>query len=182
MTINIRAALKKIINALNNRPLEKYTMPSNTKVSTINTTGAASAHSVNTITNSTWSTNSVCTIAASIVGAANAQSGYMTTYNPTNSFSIYDGTGKELVRINKDGKVVWGEDVTIDDAAMQFSRSLNLGAEISVGINYRVRQEIRDAVFEELIDLVNTKGNLTADDLTYLHQAAKIMDKLKGVN
>ena len=49
------------------------------------------------------------------------------------------------------------------------------------GVTYGVRQRIRDAVFEELIDMANNKGTLSVDDLTYLHQAAKIMDKLKGI-
>jgi hypothetical protein len=44
-----------------------------------------------------------------------------------------------------------------------------------------VKQRMRDAVFEELIDMAKSKGSLTADDLTYLQQAAKIMDKLKGI-
>ena len=49
------------------------------------------------------------------------------------------------------------------------------------GITYSVKQRMRDAVFEELIDMANTKGILSVDDLTYLHQSAKIMDKLKGI-
>lgn len=39
---------------------------------------------------------------------------------------------------------------------------------------------MRDTVFEEMISLAKEKGSLTVEDLTYLHTAAKIMDKLKG--
>lgn len=101
---------------------------------------------------------------------------------PTSStvLTIYGSNKAELVRINNDGTVTWQDDVLVDEAANSFAQSLNIGAEKAAGITYGVKQRMRDAVFEEIISMAKEKGSLTSDDLTYLWQAAKIMDKLKG--
>ena len=95
--------------------------------------------------------------------------------------TLYGTDQKEIVRLNKDGSVTWADGINIDDAADAFGRSMALGAENIAGVTYGVKQRIRDAVFEELIDMAKSKETLTADDLTYMQQAAKIMDKLKGI-
>mgnify|MGYP003441516187 CR=1 FL=1 len=95
--------------------------------------------------------------------------------------SLHNPSNKEIVRLNNDGSVTWNDSINIDEAATAFASSIQLGAELMAGVTYGVRQRIRDAVFEELIDMANTKGTLSVDDLTYLQQAAKIMDKLKGI-
>ncbi len=95
--------------------------------------------------------------------------------------SLHNPSNKEIVRLNNDGSVTWNDSINIDEAATAFASSIQLGAELMAGVTYGVRQRIRDAVFEELIDMANNKGTLSVDDLTYLHQAAKIMDKLKGI-
>lgn len=121
-------------------------------------------------------------------GGSGGGSGYYTSaglniYAPTLSQSIItlNSSNKEIVRLNKDGSVTWADEINIDDAADAFSKSMQLGVERMAGITYGVKQRMRDAVFEELIDMASAKGTLSVDDLTYLHQAAKIMDKLKGV-
>ncbi len=76
--------------------------------------------------------------------------------------------------------VYWSKDIDIDEAATAFGKSIQLGAEISVGITYGVKQRMRDVVFEEIISMAQEKGSITAEELTYLHKAAKIIDKLKG--
>lgn len=101
----------------------------------------------------------------------------------SNIITIQGGT-KEIVRINSKGDVEWPngcDDATIDEAAKALASSLRLGTEIAAGVRANVKQKIRDAVFEEVIDIAKQKGALTADDLTYLWQSAKIVDKLKGI-
>jgi hypothetical protein len=120
-----------------------------------------------------------------IIGSINPN---FTTYTTSIStlpsvgiLDLYDTNNKEIVRLNKDGSVTWANGIEVDEAADAFARSIGQGAERSAGITYGVKQRMRDAVFEELIDMAKSKGSLTADDLTYLHQSAKIMDKLKGI-
>lgn len=97
----------------------------------------------------------------------------------TNIISLRNSNG-EIVVLNTDGSVTWADGIQIDEAAEAFSKSLSLSAEISSGITKKVKQEMRDTVFNEIISIAKEKGPLTADELTYLLQAAKIMDKLRG--
>lgn len=89
-------------------------------------------------------------------------------------------TNKEIVRVTPEGKVVWADDIEIDEAAEAFSRALSVGAELKAGITERVKRDMRDSIFEDIIEIAKQKGSLNAEDLTYLLQAAKIMEKLKG--
>lgn len=91
-----------------------------------------------------------------------------------------DNNGREIVRLNLDGTVTWNPDIEIDEAAEKFSKTLALGAEISAGLNQRIKLRMRDSVFEDLINIAKEKGSLTAEDLTYLLEASKIIEKLKG--
>lgn len=88
--------------------------------------------------------------------------------------------GKEIVKLTKDGKVEWAGDINIDEAAESFSKAITVGAEISAGITQRVKSKMRDSIFDDLINIAKDKGSLTAEDLTYLLQASKMMEKLKG--
>jgi hypothetical protein len=173
-----------------------------------NTTGTAgSTVSVGTTHNASYS-NTVIANAAYAAGNAagqvlynngtvgttytNAQPGFgaafgytmsgttMAYKSPSTVLSLYGTNNKELVKIEKDGTVKWAEDATVDEAATAFAKTLAMGVERSAGITYGVKQRMRDAVFEEMISMAKEKGSLTSDDLTYLWQAAKIMDKLKG--
>lgn len=85
---------------------------------------------------------------------------------------------KEIVRICSDGSVKWNDEIQIDAAAEALSKSLKLGVEIAAGITSRVKKEIRNSVFEDLITLAKEKGTLTADDVEYALRCCKIMDKL----
>lgn len=98
---------------------------------------------------------------------------------PSNIITL-SNNGKEIVRVNNDGSVTWNNEIDIDEAAEAFGKSLGLGAEISAGITKRVKLQMRDSVFEDLINIAKEKGSLTAEDLTYLLQASKIVEKLKG--
>jgi len=129
------------------------------------------------------------TVAASQVSNINMSynisgaSGYTTSVNNlanTSTIIFNNNNNQEIVRLNKDGSVTWSKDVDVDAAADAFGKSLQLGAERSVGITQGVKQRMRDTIFEEMIELAKIKGSLNADDLTYMLSAAKIMDRLKG--
>jgi hypothetical protein len=100
---------------------------------------------------------------------------------PPNILTIMDRSNKELVRITKEGEVIWADGFQVTEAAEVFSHTLHLSTELAAGVRYAVKQKIRDVIFQEMIDMAKEKGVLTADELTYLWQAAKIMDKLKGI-
>jgi hypothetical protein len=98
---------------------------------------------------------------------------------PTNIITFHS-QGKEIVKVNLDGSVTWANGIDVDSAAEAFARTLSLGAEQKAGISKRVKLEMRDSVFEDLIEIAKEKGSLTAEDLTYLLSASKIVEKLKG--
>ena len=93
---------------------------------------------------------------------------------------IHGKDNNEIVRLNEDGTVVWGDGIKVDEAVEAFGEVLKLNLENNSGLTHAVKQRMRDTVFEEIISMARDKGSLTVDDLTYLHQAAKIMDKLKA--
>lgn len=89
--------------------------------------------------------------------------------------------GTTLLTVHNDGSVEWASDIDVDNASIAFSSSLSIGVERAVGITTLKKQQLRDAVFEEIISIAKNKGSLTVNDLTFLHQSAKIMDKLSGI-
>jgi len=99
----------------------------------------------------------------------------------TNSVALYKINGSaEIVRLDQDGTVTWGNGIDINAAAEAFGRSLKLGAEMKVGITQNVKYKMRDSVFADIIEIAKQKGPLTADDLTYLLEASKIVERLRG--
>lgn len=105
---------------------------------------------------------------------------YAISQHAASVICVNDSNGKELVRLNRDGTVEWREGAKIDEAAEAFGKSLKIGAEIAAGITEKVKRNIRDTVFEEMIKVAEEKGSLTPDELTFMHKAIKIMDKLQG--
>lgn len=102
---------------------------------------------------------------------------------PTSIISFYSqNSSQEIVKLKLDGSVEWANGVDIDAAAEAFGKSLILGAEQKAGITHSVKLKMRDSVFEDLINIAKEKGPLTAEDLTYLLEASKIVEKLKGGN
>lgn len=102
-------------------------------------------------------------------------------YNSAAAYTLYDPTGKEIVRLEKDGSVVWAGEIDIDFAADAFSKAMTLGAELAAGIKEATKRKIRDKIFEEIISIAKDKGHLSADELTYLLEASKIIEKLNGL-
>lgn len=107
------------------------------------------------------------------------------TFNPTpnpNVIVLSGGNGnKEIVKLTREGEVIWANGIDVNAAAEAFGRSLNLSAEMRAGITDRVRHSIRDTIFGEIINIAKEKGSLTADELTLMLEASKIMEKLKGI-
>ena len=119
--------------------------------------------------------------AAANIGAYSINTANVRIHATHSNVSFNDSNGKLIVSIDDKGIVKWDNDINIDEAAKAFSSSLIIGSELAAGITYSAKQRMRDAVFIELIDIASEKGSLTADDLTYLHRSAKIIDKLKDI-
>jgi hypothetical protein len=107
----------------------------------------------------------------SSIGNINYQPPYIIQFN---------NNGKEIVKLKSDGTVEWTNGIEIDEAAEAFAKTLSMGAEMSAGITKKVKLEMRDSVFEDLIAIAKERGSLTAEDLTFLLQGSKIVEKLKG--
>ena len=147
-----------------------------------------------------YTINSSIMSAGSMIGAANYSYNTITTmpyagaqgaagsftigtnlHNATSVVAFYKGAGGgELVRLNRDGTITWSNGIDVDEAAEAFGRAISLGAEMQAGITEGTKRRMRDSVFADLIEIAKEKGTLTADDLTYLLEASKIMEKLKG--
>lgn len=142
------------------------------------TPGVSTATSVNAVTYTRPSTYAIS-------GAGNSyiSGGFMAghTYTPNVNLGILtDTAGNELVRINLDGSVTWKNGFQVDQAAEALSRSITLAAEQKAGITQKVKLQMRDSVFESIIEVARSRGSLSADDLTYMLEASKIVEKIKG--
>ena len=126
-----------------------------------------------------------------IAGGGAAGAGYagaINIPNPTFTFTMtapsniitLSNNGQEIVRLNRDGSVTWANGIDVDAAAEAFGKSLTYSAELKAGITQGVKLRMRDSVFETLINIAKEKGPLSADDLTYLLESSKIIEKLKG--
>lgn len=128
---------------------------------------------------------------AAIGGAGGAAGGssYSTITSPNFTSGVLQSVsvitlsnnGQEIVRLNIDGTVTWANGIDIDEAAKAFEKALIYGAELKAGITQNVKFSMRDSVFESLISIAKEKGPLSVEDLTYLLEASKIIEKLKGI-
>lgn len=143
-------------------------IPTYTMNSSMITGSAIAAGSVyNTITSSPYQGSSSFTIGTNL-------------HNSTSVVTFYNQSNTEIVRLNRDGTITWGNGIDVNEAAEAFARSISLGGEMQSGITQGVKHRMRDSVFADLIEIAKEKGSLTADDLTYLLEASKIVEKLKG--
>jgi hypothetical protein len=104
---------------------------------------------------------------------------YMSLTATDKYIEIQDANSQPIVTLYSDGAVIWTDSIKIDEAAESFARSLYLGAELKSGIIETSKRKMRDSVFEDLISIAREKGSLTAEDLTYMLAASKIVEKLK---
>lgn len=160
--------------------------------------GASGASVVNTVTTvgTGYTTYAIpqsynygnITIAGNGAAGAGYAAGTINVPSPTFTFTMSPATniitlsnnGQEIVRLNRDGTVTWANGIDIDAAAEAFGKSLTYSAELKAGITQGVKLRMRDSVFETLINIAKEKGPLSADDLTYLLESSKIIEKLKG--
>jgi len=158
------------------------TIPQNYSYSSIGAAGAGCVTVGNT-TGAAPNPTSWITANTGIIGAGGAMAGTFTMTLPTNIVTFSKpANNQEIVRLNTDGSVTWANGIDVDAAAEAFGHSLQMGAELKAGISKSVKLKMRDSVFEDLINIAKEKGSLTADDLTYLLEASKIVEKLKGGN
>lgn len=111
-------------------------------------------------------------------------SGFTTSLPPEYLVAFFDTSGSEILRVEPDGTVIWKGGISADtltDAQNALSRSINLSLEAKVGITEGTKRRIRDQVFDEIIGFAKERGALTADDLTFMLESSKIIEKLKGV-
>lgn len=153
-----------------------------TKVQTYNTAGAmgqghATTGNIATIGGTSGAIGGAT--GGAMVGTTNANT-FIFNPMPNNLVTVWSSSNKEIVRLNADGSVTWNSEIDVDAAAEAFGRALTMGAELSAGITKRVKLKMRDSIFEDIISIAKEKGSLTADDLTYLLEASKIVEKLKG--
>lgn len=95
------------------------------------------------------------------------------------SVTFSDSNNTEYLRITSDGKCIWREDLSNDEAAKRFSDIFQLSKELNAGITKEVKETIRDHVFEEIILACEKRGSMTVEDLRFMYESVKIMDRLK---
>lgn len=95
-------------------------------------------------------------------------------------FRINDSKGAEIVSMMNDGSIIWSDTVDINEAAVAMTTVFSLSAEKAVGITNNIKLKMRDSVFQDIINIAKEKGPLSAEELTYLLEASKIVEKLKA--
>jgi hypothetical protein len=141
-------------------------------------------NSINTVGTTPWQHN--FTVGAPAVNIGQNYSigtGYggftVGSMQPTNIL-VVSNAGNEIVRVDVNGKVTWADHINVDEAAKALAQSIRIGAELQAGITKSVKANMRDTVFEEIIEIAKKNGSLTLDELTYMYESSKIMEKLKG--
>ena len=114
-------------------------------------------------------------------GAAANYGNFTFNSSPPSIVSFFSSNNREIVKLNLDGSVTWANGIKIDEAAEAFSKSFTIGGELAAGITAGAKSRMRDSIFSDLIEIAKEKGSLSSEDLTYLLQASKIIEKLKGV-
>lgn len=138
----------------------------------------------NVLTNMTSANNGYGNTGQILTTTGNGAAQWSTTAQQTPNPDIISLRGdgnKEIVRLTKEGEVIWADGIKVDEAAEAFTRTIYLSTEMKAGITARIKSTIRNSLFDEIIHIAKVKGSLTADELTLMLEASKIMEKLKGV-
>lgn len=148
--------------------------PSTNSISTGQLTTGASYNGTYSLPTASWQSASY---------TISSTPNYTTASRSGNSVVIFhDDLGNKIVSLEANGDVIWHKPDAINEAAEAFSKSIKLGAEIQTKITKSVKLNMRDSVFNSLIEIAKDKGPLSADELTSLLEASKIIEKLKGGN
>lgn len=161
-----------------------FTANAGTAMGTINTVLTGAAGAAGNVGNGTW--YNITSAVAPPVAAGNVYNvgtGFgqfaIGNYQSSNIISLSNSNG-EIVRLNIDGSVTWKNGIEIDEAAEAFSKALRLSVELQSGLTKKVKAEMRDTVFEEIIEIAKKNGSLTVDELTFMYESSKIVEKLRG--
>jgi hypothetical protein len=138
------------------------------------TVSIGNAYNWNNITNANQQ-------AYNVAGTSWTNTSYPVSMNTSGNtiITIHSATDV-MVKVMSDGRIEWNQNYTVDDAARQFSQMLQMSTELACGITTKVKCEIRDSIFEEIIYICDKRGTITADDLRFMHESCKIVDKLKA--
>lgn len=181
-------------NSTNTATVQAAQITSNVATATTIVSGAMNTNAVytTTIPSGTYMSNGYTYGNITIANGGAAGAGYAGAINipsstftysipaPKNIIALHGDNNQEIVRLNRDGSVTWADEIKVDEAAESFARALTYSAEIKAGVTKGVKLRMRDSVFETLINIAKEKGPLSADDLTYLLESSKIIEKLKG--
>jgi hypothetical protein len=177
--------VRKVLNKMKKEMRNKSITPAPSPVSiagngSISTTGSILSTGYGLSYPSTWSATSSSYVTTGQSASSSSYTVGSNLHNMSSIITFNKAGGAEVVRLNSDGTIKWANGIEIDEAAKAFARSVQLGAEMSAGITKGAKLRMRDSVFADLINIAKEKGSLTADDLTYLLEASKIVEKLKG--
>lgn len=98
---------------------------------------------------------------------------------PSNIISINSTVGP-IVIVKPDGTIEWPDGVDITTAAEAFGKCLQLGTELSAGINKSVKQRMKDQCREGLKEYAELHGPLSVEDIERYFQEEKVFDILQG--
>lgn len=97
--------------------------------------------------------------------------------------SFLDNNGNSVVSLYVDGTVKWAKgEENLTEAQRSFASMLTLTLEQKALVTQGMKLKTRDQVFEEVIRMARERGPLSADDLTFMLESSKIIEKLKGTN
>ncbi len=94
--------------------------------------------------------------------------------------TVQSRKGVPIVRIDPFGEVIWDAQPNETEAAEALRRSFRISTEMAAGVTETTKMNIRNSVFEEILSVVQKHGTINEEQLTFLWEGAKIMDKLKG--
>ena len=169
------------------QPISASTTNGNTMSTTTIAGGTlGTVNTINTVGTTPWQYNLTAAAAAPAVNIGQNYAigtGYggftLGSMQPTNIL-VVSNAGNEIVRVDVNGKVTWADHINVDEAAKALAQSIRIGAELQAGITKSVKANMRDTVFEEIIEIAKKNGSLTLDELTFMYESSKIMEKLKG--
>lgn len=101
-------------------------------------------------------------------------------HDSTTVITFFDNNGKWIVKLDQSGHVTWANGENITEAQQAFATMLVLGIEQKAGVKQSMKINVRNQVFEEVIRMAKERGPLSADDLTFMLESSKIIEKLKG--
>lgn len=98
---------------------------------------------------------------------------------PSNIISINSSVGP-IVVVKPDGTIEWPNGVDITAAAEAFGTCIQVGTELSAGINKAVKQRMKDQCREGLKEYAELHGPLSVEDIERYFQEEKVFDILQG--